>query len=156
MKVCKTVQRQKGQLGQVHTKLEPDYFIFKILKIRWTAHSLRPANADQFAIALPPVAPAPTAIMSHHTPTLTFWADKQQRWVARARGFNLATATSAFTLLSTSVRQQARFQMSKWPSPKGRTVSLRGRPRLSRYYGRGAKTSASSTTSAGHRLPLRQ
>ena len=24
-KVCKTVERQKGQLGQVHTKLEPDF-----------------------------------------------------------------------------------------------------------------------------------
>ena len=45
--------------------------------------------------------------MSHQSPALTFWADKKLRWVARARGFNLATATSAVNALNEYISQSA-------------------------------------------------
>ena len=80
-----------------------DYFIFKILKIRWTANSLVLQTQISLAIALPPVAPSPTAIMSHQTPPPSFWADKRLRWIARARAFNVAEAASAVTALNAHI-----------------------------------------------------
>jgi len=59
------------------------------------------------AIALTPVAPAPTAIMDHQTPPPSFWTDKRARWVARAQAFNVATATSAVAALNEHIRSAA-------------------------------------------------
>ena len=38
--------------------------------------------------------------MDHHTPSPTFWADKQAAWVARARNFSAAEASSAVDALN--------------------------------------------------------